>query len=142
MMQAGKYYIGDLCYVMHDVWDECVDLMFPPSQGYGPAVDGEFTLKDGRRFAVYSTKFGDGLYPSNIGAKFSVDAGCIGCIRVEDIRDPEATDAAMKSLGAVYEFGTDFVTGGSTDTGTIQFGRVIIETGDFEDDEDYGCDDE
>lgn len=135
MMPAGKYYIGDLCYVMHDVWDEVCNLMFPTPMC--APVDGEFTLKDGRRFAVYSTKYGDGLYPSNIGKNLSVDAGIIGCIKVEDIRDPEATDVAIKSLGTTYEFGTDFITDGDRrGTGTIQFGRVVVETGDYMPEED------
>lgn len=132
MMPAGNYYIGDLCYVMRDVWEEACDLMFPPTNPYGPPVDGEFTLKDGRRFAVYSTKYGDGVYPTNTGNNLSVDAGIIGCIKVEDIRDPEATPVAIISLGMTYEFQTDFVTDGDRrGTGTIQFGRVIVETGDY-----------
>lgn len=133
MMPAGKYYVGDLCYVMHDAWDEMMDIFFPDNSGL--PKDGEFVLKDGRRFASYSTQYGDGLYPSNIGSNFSVDAGLIGCIRVEDIRDPEATETRMKALGAIVEFGTDFVTESSA-YGTIQFGRVVIETGDLEEDEE------
>lgn len=132
-MQAGTYYVGDLCYVMHDCWDEVCDLTIKEHE----CLEGEFELKDGRRFALYSTKYGDGLYPSNIGKNLSVDAGLIGCIRVEDIRDPEATEAAMNSLGVVYEFGTDFITEGCRKTGVIQFGRVIVETGDIEEEEDY-----
>jgi hypothetical protein len=130
MMPAGKYYIGDLCYVMHDVWDEFCDLTI---DGFD-VKDGEFTLKDGRRFATYSTKHGDGCYPTNIGASLCVDAGLIGCILVSDIRDPEATEANMEELGTIYEFGTDFITDGSRETGTIQFGRVLVETGDFDED--------
>ena len=131
MMPAGRYYVGDLCYVMHDVWDEFCDITI----GGRECLDGEFQLKDGRRFATYSTQYGDGLYPSNIGETFSVDAGLIGCILVSDITDPEATEAAMKSLGAIVEFGTDFITEGDRrGTGIIQFGRVIIETGDMEED--------
>jgi hypothetical protein len=43
----------------------------------------------------------------------------------------------MKSLGAIVEFGTDFVTESDTyNTGIIQFGRVIIETGDLEEDDE------
>lgn len=135
MMPAGKYYVGDLCYVINDdaTWAELCDLMFPPESD-GRSVDGEYTLKDGRRFACYSTAYGDGLYPSNIGSNLSVDSGSIGCMLVSDITD--ADEARMKSLGAIYEFGTDFVTGGSRDTGVIQFGRVIVETGDFYDDEE------
>jgi hypothetical protein len=77
------------------------------------------------------------IQPSMVMACIHVDAGLIGCILVSDIRDPEATEAAMKSLGTIVEFGTDFVTDGSRKTGTIQFGRVVVETGDLEEDEYY-----
>lgn len=132
-MKAGTYYVGDLCYVMHPEWDEVCDLTIEERS----VLQGEFNLKDGRRFALYSTCYGDGLYPSNIGANLSVDAGCIGCIRLEDIRDPEATEAAMKSLGVIVTFDEDFST--SSDGETLKFGHVLVETGciDEEDDEEY-----
>jgi len=136
MMPAGRYYIGDLCYVMHDVWDAFCDATIKGNE----VIDGEFTLPDGRRVATYCTKHGDGLYPTNTGTTVSVDAGLIGCILVSDITDPEATEESMKEFGTIVEFGTDFVTGGSRETGTIQFGRVLIETGEIEEDEeDYDC---
>ena len=122
-MPAGKYYIGDLCYVMHPEWDECCDLFFPanhPPRG----VEGEFTLKDGRRFASFSTAHGDGTYRSNIGTNHSVDSGSIGCIRVEDIRDNSHDN--IEELGAVVEFTQPFEV--SEDTGMITFGHVKIET--------------
>jgi hypothetical protein len=133
MMPAGRYYVGDLCYVLHDVWDEFCDVTI-----VGNSIrEGEFSLPDGRRFAAYCTKYGDGLYPSNIGSNLSVDAGLIGCIRIEDIRDPVATEAYMKALGAIVDFGTDFVTeGDSRGTGIIQFGRVIVETGPIEEEDE------
>jgi len=135
MMQAGKYYVGDLCYVMTNAeWDEFLDLTCE-----GPRInDGEFQFKDGRRFASYSTMYGDGAYSDQYGNEYGVDAGLIGCIRVEDI-SPEKLDCVC--MGAVHEFDTDFVTGGGRGeynwAGTIQFGRVAIETGDsnYEDDE-------
>jgi hypothetical protein len=40
-MPAGRYYIGDLCYVMHPEWSECCDLFFPPGSS-SRGVDGEF----------------------------------------------------------------------------------------------------
>jgi len=58
MMTAGKYYIGDLAYVMHGEWDEFCDLTI---QG-NSLLNGEFNLKDGRRFATFTTKWGDGVY--------------------------------------------------------------------------------
>ena len=137
MMQAGTYYIGDLCYVMtNEEWDEFCALTI---DGHA-CVDGEFQFKDGRRFATYGTKWGDGTYSDQFGNKYSVDAGLIGCIRVEDIRAEKYED--IESLGTIHEFQTDFVTGGGRGdrdwSGTIQFGRIAIETGDiFEEEDDY-----
>ena len=122
-MPAGKFYIGDLCYVMHDVWDEAVSLMFPDNHS-GRGVDGEFTLRDGRRFANFGTRWGDGTYTSNIRTRHLVDSGSIGCIRVEDIRDN--TYDNIETLGAVVEFAQPFEV--SEDSGLICFGAVEIET--------------
>jgi len=131
-MPAGKYYIGDLCYVMHPEWDECCDLFFPanhPPRG----VEGEFTLKDGRRFASFSTAYGDGTYRSNIGTGHCVDSGSIGCIRVEDIRDDQYDN--IEELGAVVEFAQPFEV--SSDQGLLIFGHVQIETaGGYDEEED------
>ena len=131
-MPAGRYYIGDLCYVMHDVWDECVDLFFPAS-AYPEQAEGEFTLKDGRRFASFGTAYGDGTYRSNIGTEHGVDSGSIGCIRVEDIRD-DAYDN-IEELGAIVDFDQPFEV--SKDQGLLVFGHVQIETAG--DDDDYDC---
>ena len=122
-MPAGKYYIGDLCYVMHPEWDEAVSLMFPPNHS-GRGVDGEFTLQDGRRFANFGTRWGDGTYMSNMQTRHLVDSGSIGCIRVEDIRDK--TYDNIETLGAVVEFDQPFEV--SEDSGLICFGAVEIET--------------
>jgi hypothetical protein len=137
-MPAGKYYIGDLCYVMHDAWKECCNLFFPyvPGQLEQTEVQGEFTLKDGRRFANFRTAYGDGTYVSNINTEHSVDSGCIGCIRVEDIRDTEYDDP--ESLGAFVEFTEPFEV--SSDQGLLIFGHVQIETAaDDWDEEEEDC---
>lgn len=122
-MPAGRYYIGDLCYVMHDEWDECCDLFFPASS-YPGHVEGEFTLKDGRRFASFGTAYGDGVYGSNIGTNHCVDSGSIGCIRIEDIRDNTHSD--IEHLGAIVEFDQPFEVG--EHEGVIRFGHVQIDT--------------
>jgi hypothetical protein len=127
-MPAGKYYIGDLCYVMHPEWDEFCELTIKGNQ----CLDGEFTLADGRRFASFGTAYGDGTYVSNVGTKHSVDSGSIGCIRVEDIRDYTYSD--IERLGAIVEFDHPFEV--SEDQGLIVFGKVQIETaGSYEFDE-------
>ena len=87
MMRPGTYYVGDLCYVMHPQWKEACNLMFA-TDGNG-VLDGEFNLANGVRFAVHGTAYGDGVYDGSDGKQYPVDAGCIGCIRVEDVYDPE-----------------------------------------------------
>lgn len=125
-MPAGRYYVGDLCYVMTDwEWDEFCDITIKVHE----CVDGEFEFADGRRFATYGTAWGDGVYSDQHGNQYPVDAGLIGCIRVEDIRAEKLRDV---DAGTIHEFGTDFVTGGGRGTGhrggVIQFGAVAIET--------------
>lgn len=122
IMPAGRYFVGDLCYVMHDAWSEVVDLMFPTEDG-NAAVDGILTLKDGRQFAIFSTAYGDGVYYDQWGNDFPVDAGSIGCIRMEDIKDPDADI----TLGTVIDFEQDFVVG--SDGTVLRFGYIYIATG-------------
>ena len=124
-MPAGRYYIGDLCYVMHPEWNECVDLFFPASGYTGRGVEGEFALKDGRRFASFGTAYGDGTYNSNIGTEHMVDSGSIGCIQVDDIRDTTYND--IERLGAIVEFAQPFEVK-KISQGLLRFGHVDIET--------------
>ena len=125
-MPAGKYYIGDLCYVMHPEWDEFCAITIKGRE----CLDGEFTLADGRRFATYGTAYGDGCYPCSDGSELGVDAGLIGCIRVEDITVCKENDT---KLGTIVEFTAPFTT--SERDGTIRFGHITVETGDEYDDE-------
>ena len=118
-MPAGKYYIGDLCYVMNDAeWEEFCSITI---DGHN-VIDGEFQLKDGRRFATYS-----------------VDAGLIGCIKVEDIRAEKYEN--LSDLGSIMEFNNSFATsGGRGDEGwegLIQIGHVMIETNPVMEEEEY-----
>ena len=134
MMQSGKYYVGDLCYVMSDAdWNEVCELTIKDSI----CLDGEFTLKDGRRFAMYGTRWGDGEYRDQYDNSYCVDSGSIGCILEADITKPNAN----KDLGAFITFETPFVTGGGRGSkeweGTIQFGRIAIETNATYEDDEY-----
>lgn len=139
MMPAGKYYIGDLCYVMDAEWTEVCSITINGNA----CLDGEFALADGRRFASYGTMYGDGVYESNIGTQHSVDAGLIGCIRVEDIRDTRYPASKLMQLGAVVDFPGSFET--KEENGIIVFGHVQIDTGSEEDDyyeDDYADEDD
>lgn len=132
-MPAGNYYVGDLCYVLHDEWDEVCDLFFAGRNDHG-CNEGEFTLKDGRRFACYNTAFGDGCYTDQFGREYGVDAGCIGCILLSDI-DLTNPDNFIRG-GQVLEFPNDFET--ESHRGDMYFGNVHIDTdGSDWDDTDY-----
>jgi len=140
MMPAGEYFIGDLCYVMSDEeWLEVCDLTTQGSR----LIEGEFQLKDGRRFAMYNTAYGDGTYHDHYGFSYSVDSGTIGCICTADIKAnkyPSLGDTQdLLDLGAVQTFGIDFVTGGGRGEpgweGLIQFGHIVIETDPTEEEE-------
>jgi hypothetical protein len=140
MMPAGRYFVGDLCYVMHDEWDEFCDITIDGTN----CKDGEFQLKDGRKFAAYGTAYGDGSYIARMHGQAigecGVDAGLIGCIRVEDIKD--TTYDNLEELGVIVEFDEPFAT--SEEGGIIYIGHVAINTNwdDEEEDVDYSDVDE
>jgi hypothetical protein len=124
-----RYYVGDLCYVMNDEWDEVCDRFFPPDSVGG--VDGEFQLADGRKFFSLSTMYGDGTYRDNFGRAYGVDAGLIGAIKVDDIRDPDFEKVIARGYAHIVEFSSelqDFDVS-SNDYGTLRFGPILIETG-------------
>ena len=112
MMKPGKYWIGDLCYVMHDVWDKFCEKLDECGEG----------TVNGKDIAWYYTAFGDGEYRDFEGCRYPVDAGLIGCILLSDITDP----GADLSLGRIVTFGREFNTG--YDDGTIFFGDIRIDT--------------
>lgn len=122
-MPAGRYYVGDLCYVLHDEWDEVCELFFKDRTDHG-CNEGEFTLKDGRKFACLNTAYGDGTYCDQRGRSYSVDAGSIGCILLSDL---ELMDTGnFISGGQVLEFPSDFDVGSAK--GVLYFGSVAIDT--------------
>ena len=127
-MPAGKYYVGDLCYVMHDEWDEFCSLTI---NGHN-VLDGEFNLKDGRRFATYTTKYGDGNYFDQDGKSYDVDAGLIGCVALEDINFDDKSN--FVAGGRVVEFTKDFTTFSAG--GVITIGNISIDTDPVEEEEE------
>lgn len=137
-MPAGKYYIGDLCYVMNtDEWEQVCNIIF----GRSKILDGEFYLSDGRKFAIYSTAYGDGEYHDQYGHTYSVDAGSIGCILADDIRTHKYDN--ILDLGAMQEFAEPFETAGQGDqpddkwNGVIQIGHIeILTVDDYDEDEE------
>lgn len=136
-MPAGKYYVGDLCYVMHEVWDEACGLFFQGRNDHG-CNEGEFNLKDGRRFVSINTKYGDGEYYDQFGNSYGVDAGLIGCIKLKDI-DMNCGDNFTRG-GNIIDFPTDFNCSYEDENGKIIIGHLVIETDpeyDYEDEDEY-----
>ncbi len=69
----GTYYIGDLCYFLHD---KLYDAVYG-GHGY---ESGLYTQKNGDPdfFMVDNTAYGDGCYNGSDGFEYGVDAGIIG----------------------------------------------------------------
>ena len=122
------YYVGDLCYVMTDEWEEMVDLH---------DFDNEtrsYQLADGRNYFMYSTMYGDGQYNDLDGNPYSVDSGTLGAIKVADIKNLDALNAALESgLGHVHTFAYT-LSGDDCDyfEGKISIASVLIDTDDLE----------
>ena len=95
------FYIGDICYALSreqydDMWG---------SKGYN---DGEYET-DGHTWAVYGTAYGDGTYmSSDYKYTFSVDAGVIGVIPLELIKEEKFEDASDLGLVVTGHLSIDF----------------------------------
>ena len=131
-MKAGKYYVGDLCYVMHPQWNEVCELLFAGRTDHG-CNEGVFKLANGVEFAMFNTAYGDGTYEDREGRMYPVDSGSIGCIRVEDVNDNESWLEGMN----IIEFLVDFEVGKEHGS-EIVIGNIVIDTDPAQDEEDYG----
>lgn len=128
-MEAGTYYCGDLCYVLNDSWDEFCKLTILDEE----CVSGGFRFADGREFVSFTTIYGDGTYTDAEGFKYPVDAGLIGCIRVEDM---DCTLDEVGDSGQIRAFTKPFIC--EKVGGVLYFGKVAIDLDpcDIEEDEE------
>ncbi len=117
---AGRYYIGDLCYVLD--WDEVGEVT--------KWRDGEFHLKDGTKFVTYGTAYGDGSYPAVDGYTNEVvdycpvDSGTIGLVSTDGMNE---FDAGRN--GIVVDMKEDFCTSPEfVKYGTLRFGHIFVHT--------------
>lgn len=136
-MPAGRYYVGDLCYVLDNKWDEVCSLTIAGNQ----ANEGKYTLSDGTDFVMFHTAYGDGAYNGNDGFVYAVDSGTIGMVSV-DALGSKADDAKAAKLGNIVEFtGGDFLC--ENIKGDMYFGHLNIDTDpSYEEDEDQEWEDE
>ena len=92
--------------------------------GDNSVLDGEFNLANGVRFTLHSTAYGDGTYQDQQGRKYPVDAGLIGCIRAQDVYDPEWWLEGVQTIEFTEQFELQY------DEGVIKFvgsnGKVLL----------------
>ena len=130
-LPAGRYYVGDPCYVIPDeTWPTFCKAMYP--DGRGPPKVGVFWLPDGTKYAGFTTKYGDGLYESygKTEQMFYVDSGSIACIPVDAL----PSDKVEKAKGHVIHFDKSFSVAYDAENGTIIFDDLYIPTDWFDED--------
>ena len=120
-MNAGSYYVGDLCYVLKPKngfdWRHLLN-----ATDYLESPTGMFVYKNITFFSS-GTAHGDGCYRDNEGRKYCVDAGLIGCFPVNALgRNPQMDG------GHVVEFDKPFDCIVCDDGGVIRIGRLTIKT--------------
>jgi hypothetical protein len=124
-LKAGKYFIGNPCYVMglgeHRSWIKVLE----DSSYFDKPYE-----RDGHTAIAFGTKWGDGVYHDLLGLSYCVDAGMIGAIPVELVEKEE------HELGDVVNFSRDFDC--YSENGILRFGHVTIDT----DPDDCADDDE
>lgn len=127
ILPAGKYWIGDPCYVfphdgpMENKWDELLVEVDYFNRPYGELDEG--------RIKVWAapTAYGDGVYASNHDKVFGVDAGVIGIVPQETVDYLGRTDNDLDELGLFIEFKESFWVD-CVDQGYFSFGHIIINT--------------
>lgn len=140
---AGRYFIGDLCYVS-DNTQEC---LIPDWESFlvhtSDLTDYQGTY-DSRWCAGDATAYGDGTYTDNKGREYPVDSSSIGIIQIKESDNEEFIKSIVDSeIGLVHTFSKGFNV--KFDNGLFKFGDIVIDTrSDFEEDDmdDYDYDDD
>lgn len=98
--KAGKYYIGDPCYVIKDdtLWQKfCNDL---EKTNYGSKKP---LFINGIKVFSKSTHHGDGIYFDQFKKKYLVDSGMIGCVPVELVQNKRYKTVLFEKDFEAYE---------------------------------------
>jgi hypothetical protein len=139
-MPAGKYWIGDPCYVfphkgpMENKWDELLDKVDFSKTFYGELDDGKIKVW------AASTAYGDGRYFGSNGKTFPVDAGLIGIVPLETVEYLGKKDADLENCGLFIEFYEPFIV--ESRDGLFHIGSIVIDTRDDDEyDEEYEYED-
>ena len=139
IMPEGRYYIGDLCYILDDeLYEELCSLSWPIRYDYDIKqhdyirFEGVFHLKSktGKvvQVANFGTQYGDGQYSvklyksENTVGSLPVDSGSIGAVLIDDI-DKSKIDDDMYFRTFKNPFNVGF------DNGTIIIGTEYKDNG-------------
>lgn len=136
-MPPGLYFVGDPYYVVgvfgdkqDDVWAEVCRQFYSDRTKETIEVD-----YGGRRAFMTNTEYGDGIYDSNVGSEYCVDAGLIGCTPL--LPGDEDFHSKLQRLGSVIYFSDEFTCYERNDHGEIRIGDEVIFTGYDEGTSDY-----
>lgn len=115
-LKAGKYWIGDLCYIIdRENWNTVCKFLGDGSE----MREGVFTLL-GREGAIFGTAYGDGGYYDQEGNEYGVDSGTLGIFPAGVFSSP------TESGGHIFDFPEDFPV--ECVDGEMRFGRIRIPT--------------
>ena len=112
-LPPGKYWIGDLSYVMENYFEK----------HYCLVENGVYQTENGINFARFSTAYGDGFYYDYEGNQYGVDTANIGCISIDGI-----SDEADGDLGNYHIFDYPVKCVWNEIGGYIQYGDIWIQT--------------
>ncbi len=119
--KAGKYYVGDPCYVIRD--DEWKELL-----AHSDFFNCGYYQWKGHRMFTASTAHGDGCFMDNEGREYGVDAGVIGIVPYDYIIMCDCPDCINGVEGGhVIEFKEDFEVC-MLDRGVFCFGHIVIDS--------------
>jgi hypothetical protein len=121
-LPAGKYYIGDPCYVFADAtWQKLLD-------DVDDFLDGEIKHVSGFDLWAHSTAWGDGTYADQNGIEYGVDSGSLGAVPIGMVDNVDGLEH-----GTVMDFPNGLTV--EYDNGTFWFGSIVIKTDDADEDE-------
>lgn len=122
-LPAGKYFVGDPCYVFGPGVDE--------NARWGALLDAANYFDDevvvsfnGSKLFAAHTRYGDGEYLDQDGSKYPVDSGLIGAVPRKLWQRKESD---ILRCGRVVVFDAKFEVAGQM-RGIIRIGHLLIDT--------------
>jgi len=122
---AGQYVIGDPCYAVPD--DDWMPLLETCNYFYNP-IGYVLGIEKKHFVLAFGTKWGDGCYRGTDGNEYPVDAGLIGLVPLDLVKNVSEHQGNI----VTFERPTACINDGS---GKLRFGHITIDT-DPEEDED------